>query len=148
MENKDYSSLRLENQICHRLYLASNGLTRLYRPLLKKLNLSYPQYIVMMSLWEKDKVSMSELANHTLMDKGFLTTLVGKLQDDSILKLVSDPNDKRKRIIKLTKKGQKLQDKALEIPKALMCNYELPDESDILKLKKLLDEVIRITCSD
>lgn len=148
MENKDYSSLRLENQICHRLYLASNGLTRLYRPLLMKLNLSYPQYIVMMSLWEKDKVSMSELANHTLMDKGFLTTLVGKLQDDSILKLVSDPNDKRKRIIKLTKKGQKLQDKALEIPKALMCNYELPDESDILKLKKLLDEVIRITCSD
>ncbi len=148
MENKDYSSLRLENQICHRLYLASNGLTRLYRPLLKKLNLSYPQYIVMMSLWEKDKISMSELANHTLMDKGFLTTLVGKLQNDSILKLVSDPNDKRKRIIKLTKKGLKLQDKALEIPKALMCNYELPEENDILKLKEILDEVIRITCSD
>lgn len=145
MKDKDFKHLRLENQICHRLYVASNALTRLYRPLLQEINLSYPQYVVMMALWEEDAISMGELSKRTLMDKGFLTTLIKKLEEDAILKLMTDDEDRRKKIIKLSKKGQRLKEKASSVPEKMLCSYELSKDFDFKKLMKLLDEVIHGT---
>jgi len=113
--------LKLQNQICYRLYLASNGLMRLYKPLLAPLGLTYPQYILMLSLWEQDHVTMGKLATATSMDKGFLSTLVKSLQSKGHIQVTSDAHDSRRKIIALSKKGQKLKEKAQDIPKTLLC---------------------------
>ena len=145
MKKNDFDHLKLENQLCHGLYVASNALTRIYRPFLDKLNISYPQYVVLMGLWEEDKITMGELSKKTLMDKGFLTTLIKKLEESSILKLKSDPGDKRKKVIELTKKGWSLREKASSVPFDLACSYDLAESFDYRSLMKLLDEVINGT---
>lgn len=136
---------KLEDQICYRLYLASNGITRIYKPLLAPLGLTYPQYILMLSLWEKDQVAMGQLAATTSMDKGFLTTLVKSLQGKSLIQITPDSEDSRKKIIVLTKKGQKLKDKAKDIPRTLLCMLagEKANPSEIELLKSMLDELNR-----
>jgi DNA-binding MarR family transcriptional regulator len=137
--------LKLKNQICYQLYLASNGIMRIYKPLLAPLGLTYPQYILMLSLWEKDHVSMGQLAAATSMDKGFLSTLMKGLQEKALIQVASDPHDSRKKIIIVTKKGQKLQEKARDIPKTLLCmlggDEARPAEID--RLKSILDELNR-----
>ena len=131
--------LKLDNQICHRLYLASNGLTRLYRPLLAPLNLTYPQYIVMMVLWEKDALTPLEVSEIASIDKGSLTSILRKLNEKGFIKLRDDKEDKRKKSIYITNKGHKLREKAISIPKELLCLFEL-DKEDLIKLKDILDK--------
>lgn len=137
--------LKLQNQICYRLYLASNGIMRLYKPLLAPLGLTYPQYILMLSLWEQDHVTMGQLAAATSMDKGFLSTLVKGLQSKGHIQVAGDPEDSRRKIIVLSKKGQKLKDKAQDIPASLFCmlggDREHPE--DLARLKTMLDELNR-----
>jgi DNA-binding MarR family transcriptional regulator len=137
--------LKLQNQICYRLYLASNGVMRLYKPLLAPLGLTYPQYILMLSLWEEDHVTMGQLAAATSMDKGFLSTLVKSLQGKGLIQVASDAHDSRKKILVVSKKGQKLKDKAQDIPKTLLCmlggDRERPEE--IALLRSMLDELNR-----
>ena len=137
--------LKLQNQICYRLYLASNGLMRVYKPLLAPLGLTYPQYILMLSLWEEDHVTMGQLAAATSMDKGFLSTLVKSLQGKGLIQVASDSQDSRKKILVVSKKGQKLKEKAQDIPKTLLCmlggDQERPDE--IALLKSMLDDLNR-----
>ena len=145
MKENNFDHLKLENQLCHRLYVASNALTRIYRPFLEKLSISYPQYVVLMALWEEDKITMGELSKRTLMDKGFLTTIVKKLEESSILKLKSDSHDKRKKVIELTKKGWGLQSKASSVPHDLLCSYDIDESFDFKSLMNLLDEVIHGT---
>ncbi|MEC8226255.1 MAG: MarR family transcriptional regulator, partial [Pseudomonadota bacterium] len=65
-----YPQLKLDNQLCHRLYMASNGIARAYRDSLNQLDLTYPQYVVMMALWEKDQISIAELLEKTAIDGG------------------------------------------------------------------------------
>lgn len=140
-----YEELKLENQICHRLYIASNGFTRLYRPLLKKIGLTYPQYVIMMALWEKDGLSMGELASRTLVDKGFLTTTIEKLKSDGLLKVDHDERDKRKKLIALTSKGRKLQEKARCVPHSLFESVgKKADRQALLKLAALLDDLNKL----
>ncbi len=137
--------LKLKDQICYRLYLASNGMTRLYKPLLAPLGLTYPQYILMLSLWEQDHVAMGQLAATTSMDKGFLTTLVKSLQEKSLIQISPDSSDNRKKIIILTRKGQKLKDRAKDIPRTLLCMVggDKANPSEIELLKAMLDELNR-----
>jgi len=144
-ESMSEEFLKLQNQICYRLYLASNGIMRIYKPLLAPLGLTYPQYILMLSLWEKDHVSMGQLAAATSMDKGFLSTLVKSLQEKSLIQVASDSHDSRKKIIVITKKGQKLRDKAQDIPKSLLCMLggDEARPTEIARLKSMLDELNR-----
>jgi DNA-binding MarR family transcriptional regulator len=137
--------LKLQNQICYRLYLASNGIMRLYKPLLAPLDLTYPQYILMLSLWEQDHVTMGQLAAATSMDKGFLSTLVKSLQTKGNIQVSSDAQDSRKKIITLSKRGQKLKDKAQDIPKSLLCMLggDKGRPEDMARLMAMLDELNR-----
>jgi DNA-binding MarR family transcriptional regulator len=137
--------LKLQNQICYRLYLASNGIMRLYKPLLAPLDLTYPQYILMLSLWEQDQVTMGQLAATTSMDKGFLSSLVKSLQAKGHIQIHSDAQDNRKKIIALSKRGLKLKDKAQDIPRSLLCMLggDREQADDIARLKAMLDELNR-----
>lgn len=144
MNTDTYEHLKLDNQICHRLYMASNALTRMYRPLLAELGLSYPQYIIMMGLWEKDKISLGELASVTYMDKGFLTSLINKLKESEFVEIIHDSEDKRKKIIKLTAKGSQLKQKAKCIPEQMFCQLEQSDIEGLEAFKSELDKFLKL----
>ena len=138
-----HPQLKLDNQICHRLYMASNGLTRTYRDSLADLNLTYPQYVVMMALWEKDGISITALLEKTAIDGSAMTQILKKMGDKLLLNIVKDEQDKRKRVVKLTGEGQKLQSKAARIPERIRCQFPSLDDEEAQLLVQLLDKVIK-----
>ena len=138
-----HPQLKLDNQICHRLYMASNGLTRTYRDSLADLNLTYPQYVVMMALWEKDGISITDLLEKTAIDGSAMTQILKKMEDKQLLNIVKDQYDKRKRVVKLTVEGQKLQSEAAKIPEHIRCQFPSLDDGEAQLLVQLLDKVIK-----
>lgn len=139
----DFDYLKLENQICHRLYVATNGIMRLYRPLLKELGLTYAQYVIMMALWERDGISMGELSRVSKMDKGFSTSAIEKMKNLKYLSIKADKLDQRKKMIFLTTKGNELKFKAKCIPEEIvryLKGEEISDE-DVSTLIGLLDKI-------
>lgn len=134
--------LRLENQICHSLYSTANALVRAYRPLLEPLGLTYPQYLVMMSLWERDGVSVTALGEHTRLDKATLTSLLKRMEQKGLLTREAAPDDERKKRICLTSKGRKLVRRAEGVPMALAESIGMSLE-DALTLKSLCEKLHR-----
>jgi MarR family transcriptional regulator, organic hydroperoxide resistance regulator len=122
-ENLDPSALYLENQLCHRLYVASNLLTRIYRPLLTPLDLTYPQYLIMLALWELDDVSILNIMKRTRIDGGSLSLILKKLVSKKMVTICGCPQDKRKKKVKLTHKAKCLRNKALEVNQELKCRF-------------------------
>lgn len=106
------NSLKLEDQLCFPLYVASKEIIRKYRPYLNKLNLTYTQYITMMVLWENDEINIKELGERLYLDSGTLTPLLKALENKGFIKRSRDLNDERNVVIKLTKKGINLKEKA------------------------------------
>lgn len=139
---QEESPLKLERQLCHRVYLASNLLTRLYRPMLTPLDLTYPQYIIMMALWEKDKVSILDIIERTQIDGGSLSLMLKKLEGKKFLEVEGCSQDKRRKIVALTRKGKSLYKKALTIPEQLRCQFgDLYNEDEYGELLALLDRL-------
>lgn len=136
-----YDLLKLKNQICHRFYIASNGITRLYRPLLNELDVTYPQYLVLMALWEEDKVTISSIVDQTHIDGGSLTLILNKLKQKNIIEYLKDKQDRRSKIVKLTLKGEKLKEKAKEIPLKVACQLPKLTNSEMKSLYTLLDKI-------
>ena len=85
--------LKLENQLCHRFYTLSNAFTRAYRPLLKALDITYPQYVTLMALWETDNVTIAELLDKTAIDGGAMSLILKKLEDKGFLMITKDKTD-------------------------------------------------------
>lgn len=137
----NYPQLKLDAQICHRLYMASNGIARAYRASLQKLDLTYPQYVVMMALWEKDEISIAELLEKTVIDGGAMTQILKKMTDKALLSIVKDEKDKRKRVVKLQSRGQDLQHQAATIPEQIRCKFPSIDEQKAQALIELLDSI-------
>ncbi|MCF7352813.1 MarR family transcriptional regulator [Vibrio sp. CK2-1] len=138
-----HPQLKLDNQICHRLYMASNGLTRTYRDSLAELNLTYPQYVVMMALWEKDGISITDLLEKTAIDGSAMTQILKKMEDKQLLNIVKDQHDKRKRVVKLSNEGESLQSKAAKIPERIRCQFPSLNDGEADQLVSLLDRVIK-----
>ncbi len=134
------STLNLDLQICHSLYSATNALVRAYRPLLEPLDLTYPQYIVMMSLWQKDKVNVKALVEHTRLDGGTLTPILKRLETKGWLKRVVSSDDERQKRIELTAAGRRLGKKAQSIPETMACNL-LGEGAKGAELKALCEEL-------
>lgn len=134
--------LRLENQVCHSLYSTANALVRAYRPLLEPLGLTYPQYLVMLSLWERDGVSVTELAEHTRLDKATLTSLLKRMESKGLLTRESSDEDERRKRICLTAQGRKLRRRAEGIPAALAESTGMSVE-DAVALKSLCETLHR-----
>lgn len=137
-----HQELWLENQICHRLYMASNSVNRAYRPLLETLDLTYPQYVVMMSLWQNDEVTVNELQSATQIDNGALTLILKKMVDKDLLHVVPVHDDRRKKRVSLTTTGRALQEKAASIPDAIRCRFPSLSEGDSNTLRELLDTLL------
>ena len=113
---KNEELLKLDNQICFPLYVASKEITRRYLPLLKELDLTYTQYITLLALWEKDHITVKELGERLYLDSGTLTPLLNKLENKGyIIKNKSD-KDGRELVVCVTDDGYKLKEKALSVP--------------------------------
>ncbi|MDN3380454.1 MULTISPECIES: MarR family transcriptional regulator [unclassified Pseudoalteromonas] len=136
-----FPQLKLDNQICHRLYMASNSIVRTYREALTALDLTYPQYVVMMALWEKDKISINELLTKTAIDGGAMTQILKKMTEKKLLHVIKDEHDKRKRVIQLQPAGTQLQLKAESIPAQIRCKFPSISESEATQLISLLDKI-------
>ena len=136
-----YASLRLKNQLCFPLYAVSNIITRKYKPLLDNLDLTYTQYIVMMVLWEEKRVNEKFLCDALCLKSNAITPLLKKLEDKGYGKKEKDKDDERNLVITLTGEGEKLQDRALCVPRAMSKEFCLtPEES--LTLYKILYKIL------
>ncbi len=134
--------LRLDNQLCFALYAASGMVTRAYRPLLEPLGLTYPQYLVMLALWEQAPRTVKALGHALDLDSGTLTPLLKRLEAAGFVTRRRDPEDERKLQVELTAAGQALREKAAEVPHALACQLHLPIE-DIVELRATLQDLAR-----
>ncbi len=134
---------RLAKQLCHRFYVISNAITRHYKPMLDKINLTYPQYVVMMALWEKDDISISELQQKTLIDIGCLSVMLKKMRDKGFIHLVASPVDKRMKKVKLSAEGEALQCRAQQAKDSLQKQEQFPilNEDEQQQLTRLLDKL-------
>ena len=109
-------ALLLDNQLCFALYSASLAMTRLYKPLLDELGLTYPQYLAMLVLWEQDGVMVSELGDRLSLDSGTLTPLLKRLEAAGLVARIRDVQDERRVHVPLTAAGRKLKARAARIP--------------------------------
>jgi MarR family transcriptional regulator, organic hydroperoxide resistance regulator len=112
-------ALLLDNQLCFALYSTSLALTKIYKPLLKPLGLTYPQYLVMLVLWETDRVMVSELGARLCLDSGTLTPLLKRLETAGLIARLRDVADERRVHITLTVAGRKLKARAAPVPRCI-----------------------------
>lgn len=131
--------LKLENQLCHRFYAVSNALTRVYRPLLKSLDITYPQYVVMMGLWEEDAITIQVLLQRTRIDGGAMSLILKKLQAKGYIDVKVGEQDKRARFIHLTEAGRAAKAAAEDIPKQLVCKINRLNNDELAEMRRLID---------
>jgi DNA-binding MarR family transcriptional regulator len=145
-ENQDGQEfpLLLDDQLCFALYAASRAVTARYRPLLDTLGLTYPQYLVMLVLWERQEVSVKELGAALQLDYGTLTPLVKRLESNGLVRRERRPDDERSVRVLLTAEGAALREKAEGVPPAMGAAMGLaPEEFDVMSglLRKLTANV-------
>jgi DNA-binding MarR family transcriptional regulator len=123
------AALRLDHQLCFALYSASLAMTKLYKPLLDAIGLTYPQYLVMLVLWEQDSPTVSELGERLNLDSGTLTPLLKRMESAGLLQRQRDAQDERRVRIALTPAGQALRTQAEAIPACILARSQmkLPD---------------------
>lgn len=116
-----FDPLALENQFCFALYSASLAMTKTYKPFLDKLGLTYPQYLVMLVLWQQDDVLVKTIGEKLFLDSGTLTPLLKRLEASSLIQRMRDESDERQVRITLTQEGQALKKQAQSIPREILC---------------------------
>lgn len=141
-DNEKYQCLKLDNQVCFSMYSAVNAIVRAYKPYLKKLDLTYPQYLIMMVLWDQDNVNIKTLTDLTRLDSGSLTPILKRLEEKNILRRVQSSQDERVKVIQLTDKGQGLKEQAISIQGNMLCKIDLPMDS-IHQLKQQCEEIVK-----
>ena len=134
--------LRLDNQLCFALYGAANRMTRLYRPLLDALGLTYPQYLAMLVLWEQSPRTVGALGDALDLDSSTLTPLLQRLEAGGLIARRRDPEDERRVIVDLTDKGRALRDRAIDLPEKLFCALDMPLDA-MAALRERLKAVAR-----
>lgn len=136
MEEK-FDALLLKNQLCFPIYAVANKIIRRYQPLLKKLDLTYTQYITMMVLWEKKQINEKVLVETLYLQSNTLSPLLKKLKQKGYIEICKDEKDKRNLIIKLTQKGADLKKEAVDVPKTLAQTSNLTLEEAVAFRKTL-----------
>lgn len=138
---QESDGLLLRNQVCFPLYALSKEITNMYRPLLLSLDLTYPQYLVMMVLWEHDGLTVSEIGEKLLLDSGTLTPLLKRLQIKALVDRVRNTEDERVVELFLTEKGRKLKQQACKIPEAMISKMDV-EVSELQNLHQLLGKIL------
>jgi MarR family transcriptional regulator, organic hydroperoxide resistance regulator len=139
---QDGGGLRLDRQICFALYSASSSVTRRYRPLLEPLGLTYPQYLVMLVLWEKTPRTVGELGEALGLDSATLTPLLKRLEAGGLVSRKRDPADERRVLVEPTARGAALRERAKAIPKAMACQLPL-SQDELINLHGTLNRLSR-----
>ena len=142
----DDSQLKLENQICFPIYSTSRLLTKAYKPFLDEMGLTYPQYLVLMVLWEEDGLSVNAISEKLMLNTNTLSPLLKRMEKMELLQRQRSPKDERSVLLNLTKKGAELKSLARPVPEKLLGallneNIEI---NDVLQLKEMLNEWIKV----
>jgi len=132
-----FDLLRLDNQLCFALYAATRAISKTYREKLEPMGLTYPQYLVLLVLWEGDGISVTEIGDRLLLDSGTLTPLLKRLEGMRLVKRVRSPRDERSVTVTLTAKGTALRESALDARKFVACRLDM-NEKEIMGLRSEL----------
>ena len=140
---------KLDNQLCFRMYTASRLLTQAYHPLLASNGLTYPQYLVLLVLWEKDAQPVNDIAKRLMLETNTITPLLKRMEGEGILERKKGEKDARQIIVSLTRKGKELQKKLADVPftvgEAVMCRSVTPETAP--ELMHMLDDIIaKLNC--
>ncbi|MBQ6781347.1 MAG: MarR family transcriptional regulator [Treponema sp.] len=138
---QNYEALKLENQLCFPLYAASREILRKYTPLLRELNLTYTQYIVMLVMWEHTSLSVGEISRLLYLDSGTLSPLLKSMEEKGLIVRERGKKDERVVTISITEAGKNLREQAVSVPSQMgKCINLSPDEAKLLygMLYKLL----------
>lgn len=139
-----YEQLKLDNQLCFRLYTAARLVTQAYYPFFEPLGITYPQYLVLMVLWEKDAQPVNDIAKRLRLETNTITPLLQRMEKMGLLTRVKGQKDSRQRIVGLTEKGKAMQEQAKAIPDCLaskICERGI-EPDDLLTLIPALDKLI------
>lgn len=141
-----YNQLKLENQLCFRLYTAARLVTNAYRPFFEPLGITYPQYLVLMVLWEHDNLTISEISSKLDLETNTLTPLLQRMEKQGHVVRVRGAVDGRQRLVSLTKAGKAMEERCKDIPTCLMygmlSNSDENALQDMMALAPLLDKFI------
>lgn len=141
MKNQEFDSLKLKNQLCFPLYVVSKEIVKKYRPYLDSIDLTYTQYITMMVLWERKKVSAKDLGEILYLDSGTLTPVLKSLEKKGLITRTRGTDDERLLIISITQNGEELKKQAVEIPRA-MANCVNLNKNEAMELYRLLYKIL------
>lgn len=136
------ATLHLEDQLCFPLYAASRMIIQAYREPLEALGLTYPQYLVMMTLWEKDGQAVNEIGKKLFLDSGTLTPLLKRLEASSLIKRIRSEADERRVEIELTFQGKSLKSKAAGIPAMILETLNSWESQELNSLKVELEKLV------
>lgn len=136
-----YDVLKLENQLCFPLYACSKEIVRKYKPYLDEIDLTYTQYITMMVLWEHKSMNVKKLGGYLYLDSGTLTPVLKKLEQKGYVKRTRDGKDERVLNVSITSKGEKLKEKAIEIPLKMGNCFTITQEEAVI-LHKVLHSIL------
>ena len=117
---QDAETSRLDSMLCFTVYSTAHAFNRAYKPLLDRLGLTYPQYLVMLALWERDGVPLKDIGERLFLDSGTLTPLLKRLEKAQLIKRTRSSEDERQVLIALTPQGQALHDKARAVPQSVL----------------------------
>jgi DNA-binding MarR family transcriptional regulator len=138
--NNVMDQLKLANQICFPLYAASRLIIREYQPHMDKLGITYPQYLVLLVLWEEDGISVNDIAHKLILNTNTVTPLLKRMETLGLVSRIRSEEDERKVIVRLTEKGRAMKAEAAHIPYSLMADIS-PDE---LKMEELTAMKIKL----
>ena len=131
---------RLDQHVCFALYSASGFVTGLYRPLLEPLGLTYPQYLVMLVLWEKSPRSVGDISAALALEPATLTPVLKRLEANGLVTRKRDPRDERRVLVEPTADGQALKARAADVPYAMLCQLPL-EEGELRQLHGILNRI-------
>jgi MarR family transcriptional regulator, organic hydroperoxide resistance regulator len=132
--------LRLDNQICFAVYSTQHAFNRVYKPLLDKLGLTYPQYLVMLVLWEQDGLPVKDIGERLFLDSGTLTPLLKRLETAELIKRTRSTEDERQVLIALTPKGEALREKARAVPQSILA----ASDCSVGELSAMKNEIVAL----
>ena len=134
--------LQLDNQLCFAIHAASRAMTAAYQPLLQALDVTYPQYLVLLTLWQEDGARVSRIGERLYLDSATLTPLLKRLEKRGLVERRRSATDERVVEIFLTASGKRLKRKALAVANGLFCKMQLPI-SDVVRLREELKGLTR-----
>src|SRR5271154_4383354 len=132
--------LMLGNQICFAIYSTAHAFNRVYKPLLDRLGLTYPQYLVMLTLWERDGVPVKDIGGRLFLDSGTLTPLLKRLEAAELIKRTRSTADERQVLIALTHQGHALREKAKAVPQSILA----ASACSVGELLAMKDEIVAL----